>query len=218
VSFQTLEGLTVRTRVARVNLLPAGIDEARGARTARLLLAAGVVAVAAACGAAGIISGQHVTEAQDALAAEQAKTAPLRAAQQPYADVPVVQAQLAAAQKVQTTVNAYDVAWYSYLDQVAAKSPQDLSLTSLALSVSTAPTQAGATTTTDPLATGGIGTMTVTGQTKSQSQVATWMESMATIAGVEAPALSNSALDVATGVVTFNATATLTDDVLQSKQ
>lgn len=175
--------------------------------------------VAAACAAGAVISGQHVSEAQDRLAADQARTAPLRAAQQPYAEVPVVQAQLASAEKVRDAVNAYDVAWYEYLDRIAVTSPQGLSFTSLALSVNTEASQpAAAGATVDPLAVTGVGTLTVTGQTKSQGQVAAWLDSVATIPGVATPSLASSALDAANGVITFNATASLTDAILQSKQ
>jgi hypothetical protein len=218
VSFQTLEGMTVRTRVARVNLLPDDFADARRERTLRLVLAAGVLVVGAACAGAAVVSAQHVSSAQQSLSAEQAKTAPLQAAQAPYADVPVVTAALAHAREVRSTVDANDVAWYSVLDQVAANSPDDLSLTALAFAVNTGPSTATTTPGADPLAVAGIGTMTVTGQTKSQSQVAGWLDGVATIKGIADPALTSSVLDPTTKVVTFSATGTLTDDILLSKQ
>ena len=218
MSFQTLEGLTVHTRVARVNLLPDDFADARRGRALRFLLAGGVLAVAAACGAAAVISGQHVSTAEDALGVEQAKTAPLQAAQRPYADVPVVTAALTRARQVESTVEQNDVAWYGVLEQVAANSPENLSLTSLAFTVdATAPTTT-ATTTANPLAVTGIGTMTVTGQTKTQTQVAGWLDGVARIDGITDPTLTSSSFDPEEKVVTFSATGTLTDDILLSEQ
>jgi len=153
------------------------------------------------------------------LSAEQAKTAPLQAAQAPYAEVPVVTAALAHAREVRSTVDANDVAWYSVLQQVAENSPEDLSLTTLAFAVDGGAASAASTTTdTNPLAVAGIGTMTVTGQTRTQSQVADWLVGVENIDGIVAPTLTSSALDPETQVVTFAATGTLTDDILLSEQ
>lgn len=219
MSLQTSAELTVRARVARVDLLPPDIVDARRARGVRLLLAGGVLVVAAACVAAGIISEQQLTDAQDAVAVEQSRTAQLRAQQVPYADVPVVLQQLADVQRVSAAVNAYDVPWYVYLDQIAVKSPQDLSLTSLSLTLTGASTASlEAAGTGNPLAVAGVGSLTVAGQTTSQAKVAAWLESMETIPGVLDPTLTNSTRDASNGVVTFTAGATLGDDVLQPEQ
>jgi len=219
VSLQSSEALAVRARVARVDLLPPDIVDARRARRVRFLLAGGVLLVAAACVAAGSTTDRQLTEAQDAVAVEQSRTAQLRAQQAPYAEVPLVLQQLADVQRVSAAVNAYDVPWYSYLDQIAVKSPEDLSLTSLALALaddqSATPDASGST---NPLAVSGVGTLTVGGQTTSQAKVAAWLESMETIPGILAPTLTNSTLDTTNGVVTFTAGATLGADVLQPEQ
>jgi Tfp pilus assembly protein PilN len=216
VSFQTLEALTTRSRVVRVNLLPGEFAEARRTRTVRLCLGAGVLVVAGACAAAGVLSAQQVSQAQTGVDAAQTQTRQLQAEQSKYAEVPAVQKELAAAQEVEKTVNSQDVAWYGLLDQVAVSSPADLSLTNLAFSLSSASTTAS--TSTDVLAVPGVGSVTATGQTRSQEKVAAWLESMAGVPGVGTPTLSDSSLDATTGVVTFTATAPLTADVLLDEQ
>ncbi|MBB2902843.1 Tfp pilus assembly protein PilN [Kineococcus radiotolerans] len=217
MSFQTLEALAVRTRVARVDLLPRDFADTRRARRVRVLLGAGVLAVAGLCAGAAAVTGGHVTQAQDALATEQSRTAGLRAEQAPYAEVPQVQAALTTAQDVRDAVEQHDVAWYSYLDRVATSSPPEFAMTSLVFTLAE-PTETSTAAVTNPLAVPGVGTMTASGQTKSQDTVAAWMDAMATIPGFAAPTLTNSALDPATGVISFTAGVTLTDGVLQSEQ
>ena len=56
------------------------------------------------------------------------------------------------------------------------------------------------------------------GQTKSQGQVASWLESLATVDGLSDPRLSSSVLDPASGVITFTTGATVTSDALNTQQ
>lgn len=217
MSFQTLEALTVRARVARVNLLPADFAVARRTRRTRLVLGAGVLVVAGLCAGAAVISGQHVSDAQSALSAEQGRTAPLQAAQRPYAEVPKVLAELNSAQQVKKAVDQYDVAWYSYLDRFSTSAPTGVVMTSLAFKVTTGSESTPAEN-TNPLAVAGIGTVTVAGQSTSQDLIGTWMDNLTTVDGVTEPTLASSNKDATTGVVSFNAGATLTAAALQSSR
>ncbi|ABS04482.1 PilN domain-containing protein [Kineococcus radiotolerans] len=217
MSFQTLEAVATRTAVVRVNLLPPEFEEARRARRLQIGLGACLITVvAAAAGAYGVTAG-HVADAQSALEAEQSRTAGLQAAQAPYAEVPKVEAQLRDAQAVAESVAAHDIPWYSYVDQLATNAPAELSLTSLTFAVND--TSAGTSATgTDPLAVTGVGTLSVTGQTKSQDKVAGWLESIGTIGGLANPTLTNSAYDASSGVVTFTSGATVTEAALLTEQ
>jgi Tfp pilus assembly protein PilN len=216
MSFQTLEAVAARTAVVRVNLLPGEIAEERRTRRLRAGLAGSLVVVLGACAGAYVLTIGHVAAADDALVAEQAKTAPLLAAQEPYAEVPAVLKQVETAVALQKTVAQGDVPWYSYLDQLAAVAPAGLSFTSLNVQVSVA--DASATASADPLQPAGVATITVVGETTAQNTVADWMEAVAAIPAVQDPRLSSSVLDPASGVVTFNADMTLSADALLGEQ
>lgn len=213
MSFQTLEAVATGTAVVRVNLLPPEIEDARRAKRLRVGLGGALLVVLAAAAGGYALTVGHVSDAQAALEAEQARTADLQAQQLPYAEVPVVQNELQEVSAVKTTVSAGDVAWYRYVDQVAAGAPADLSFTSLVFGLTG--TDAA---TADPLSVAGIGTLTVNGQTKSQGQVASWLEGLAAVNGLADPRLSSSVLDPATGVVTFTSGATVTADALNDQQ
>lgn len=216
MSFQTLEAVASRTAVVRVNLLPGEIAEERRTKRLRAGLAGSLVVVLGACAGAYVLTLGHVAAADDALAAEQAKTAPLLAAQEPYAEVPAVLKQVETAVALQKTVAQGDVPWYSYLDRLAAVAPAGLSFTSLNVQVSVADTSA--TASADPLQPAGVATITVVGETKAQNTVADWMDAVAAIPAVQDPRLSSSVLDPVSGVVTFNADMTLSADALLGEQ
>ncbi|WP_432511092.1 PilN domain-containing protein [Kineococcus sp. SYSU DK001] len=216
MSFQTLEAVATRQRVVRVDLLPPEIAQARRSKRLRAGLAGSLAVVAVAAGAAYAISAGHVADAESALAAEQARTPALQAAQRPYAEVPQVYAQLRQVQQVQDSVTANDVAWYRFVDGIAAGAPADTALTTVSFALADAAQASGAEG--DPLAVPGIGTLSVSGQTTSQAQVATWMESLTRTAGLVDPRLSNSSYDPQTGLVTFTTSATVTADALSHQQ
>ncbi|WP_432522469.1 hypothetical protein [Kineococcus sp. SYSU DK006] len=222
MSLQTLDALTTRTSVVRVDLLPREVAAARGSRLLRIGLGAGLAAVAGVACAATLVTAGHVSTAKEALAAEQQRTLQLQQAQRAYADVPVVLGQLEDAKDVQRQVTAGDVPTYLLLDQLAGRAPLDLALTAVDLKVTPGAATGAATGAAeevvgaDPLAVAGIGTVSVTGQTRSQAQVAAFMDAVDTIGGMTGTRLSSSTLDPATGLITFTTTTTLTDDALSS--
>ena len=210
MSFQTLEAVASRTRVVRVNLLPAGFDQPRKDRRLRVGLGVALVAVAGLAGAGYHITLGHVAEADTRLEAAEARTAELRAAQAPYAEVPQVLAQVEAARDVRTQVSATDVPYYAYLDRLATAAPVDLTMSTVTFTAGAAADAATATA-------GGVGTLTVTGETLQMDTIASWMDNVSTIRGLEGASVSDAHRDDR-GVVTFNATATLTDDALTTNQ
>ncbi|WP_380256245.1 PilN domain-containing protein [Kineococcus sp. GCM10028916] len=208
----------MRQRVVRVNLLPTEFADSRRIRRIRFMLGAGLVVVLGACGAAAVISGQHVDAAQSALSAEQARTTSLQAEQNTYAEVPEVQTALATAQRVKKTIQANDVAWYSYLDKVASDTPDGVALTTVSFGLADTSTSGTDTTSSNPLAVTGVGTGTFTGQATSLNLVSDWLDQMAEVPGFAGVTLSNNAQDPVSGVMTFNATVALTADALTSSQ
>ena len=224
MSMQTLDALTTRTRVARVNLLPPEIGEARRFKRVQAGLALALVGVVGAAAGAYALTLGHVGTATTALEAEQAKTAALTAEQAQYAEVPQVLAEVQAVQRLSQDVTAYDVAWYSYLDAVATKAPEGVSLSSLSFSVAPVgavdATAAAATTEVAPdgLSAPGVGSVNISGQTTSQALVASWMEQLGSIPGCADPVLSSSTLTEDTGVISFTTSATVTDSALLAQQ
>lgn len=219
MSFLTADVVATRTTTPRVNLLPPEIGEARRFKALQVGLAGAMLGVVAVCGAAYAITAGHVAEASDSLVAEEARTPALQAAQSRYAEVPAVLAQVTTAEQMQQAATAYDIAWYSYLDQVAVKAPQDITLTQLTFTVVPPAEQvADAAASTDPSAVSGVGTVQIIGEAPSQSAVATWLEQLGTVPGFAAPALTGTTLAQDTGIVTFTTTATVTDDALLAQQ
>ncbi|MEW1957548.1 hypothetical protein [Kineococcus sp. NPDC059986] len=221
MSMNTLQDLTTHTTVARVNLLPPGLDDARKLRQLQMGLGAGVLVTVALVGLGYVIGAGHVSTAQDALASEQARTVQLQTEQRQYAEVPKVEAQVVAAEKAQAAVNAPNVSWAGMLDAIATSGPANNSFQSLALALDPAATGAtgvGTTAPTDPLGVPGIGTLTITGATRSQNDVASVLEGLTRVQGLAHPLLSTSTFAPDTGVVDYTTTATITPDALLNKQ
>lgn len=215
MSFQTLEAVATRAVVPRVDLLPAEFEDGRRSRRLRAALGLALAVVVAASGAGYAITVGHVGDAQDQLSREQARTSVLQAAQKPYAEVPAVRQQLQNAKKVQEAVTANDVSWYAYLDRVASTAPAGVSFSSTTFQLTPADgSSTGASV--DPLTVSGIGTATFVGQTKAQTDVAAWLDAVVTIPGFTGAALTNSTYDQSTGLITFNASVTITSAALNA--
>lgn len=207
--------------VARVNLLPAEVSAARGGRVLKVGLAAGLGVVGAFIAAGCLVTAGHVSSAQEALDTEQGRTAQLQREQAAYAEVPKVFQQLRVAQSVNSELSGSGLAAYQLLDTVAATAPEGVSFTSIdlkaadpALTGATAggTAAAGAAASSDPLAVKGLGALTVTGQTMDQALVVAWMNQVTTGAKFSDVRLTSSTLDPVTKVITFNATAVVTDE------
>jgi len=214
MSSQTLEALETRQAVARVNLLPAEIGQARAFRKLQAGLGLGVLVAAGVAGAAILVTQGHVNDAENALNAELGKTPALQAAQNAYAEVPLVLAQVQAAEAARDEAEAYDVPLYTLMDRVAAGAPADLSLTSLSFTITAGGSgTAAADATSTETVSNAIGSVDVVGVTKTESQVASFMESVDSVDGVGGTALANAARDEE-GVITFTLSSNLTTDAL----
>lgn len=216
-----LPDVTTQAAVPRVDLLPEGLDDARNFRRLQGGLGLALVCVVGLLAAAHSIGAGHVSAAEDALGVEQTRTAQLRTEAARYADVPVVEAQVAAAESAQRAVTAYDVSWFSLLNSIAAGTPANTTINSLTLTLdaaATAPGGAGAVAATDPLGVQGVGSLNLLGSTVSQDKVASMLEGLAGVPGLAHPLVSTSTYTADTGVVAYTTSATITHDALLNQQ
>lgn len=208
--------------VPRVNLLPPEIISDRSFHRTQRILAGVVAAVVLLVVALFWWAQSAVTSAEDALADEQAVTAQLQSEQAQYAEVPRVIAQVEAAEAARETAMANDVAWYRFLNDVALVTPGQVWLTNLSATVPV-PGEAGTAqgqADVVPLATAGLGTLTVTGIASGYPDVSAWLDALDSIEGLEASILDTAIreLDDETpadqGRVTFTTRITVTDAAL----
>jgi len=203
-------GQVTRTRVdwapvPRVNLLPPEIlDSRRFARTQRLLGTAVAGTLVLSC-AAVAWSQVGVTNAREELEAVQVQTSALQAQEARYADVPALLAQVASARAARERAMSRDVLWYRFLNDLARTTPPAVVLTSLKMTMNgsgpgAAPAAAGtagagtagagaATSEPDPLVTPGIGQITFSGRAERFPAVSQWLESVATLSGLDGSTL-----------------------------
>jgi len=221
MSFATLEAVATQSVVARVDLLPEGIDDALRFRRLQVCLAASLLLVVALVGVAWEIGAGHVHSAEDALSIEQSRTAQLQRQQAKYAEVPAVTKQLDAALAAQRAVSAFDVSWFGMLDAIATRTPERTTVSTMTLALDPAATAAGGSGTvpaTDPLGVPGVGSVTVVGTAPSQDAVASLLEGLAQVPGLAHPLVSSSVSAPGAGGVTYTTTTTITPGALLNQQ
>lgn len=214
MSAQTLtEALVVTSSAPQVNLLPPEIVEGRQFRRTQAWLAAAVVAALAVAGGAFVLAQQSADEAAAELAVEQQQTVVLQAEQAQYAEVPRVIAQVDAAKAARAEALATDVAWYSYLNNLALTAPAEVWLTRITASVNPI---GGVAAAAGPLATPGIGSVTFGGIGGEHADVGAWLDVLADIEGFDDPYFQRSELAELNEerIVNFESSVTLTTDAL----
>jgi Tfp pilus assembly protein PilN len=211
-----LDSGVVSYSLPRVNLLPPEIHEARRLRRTQLALGGCVVAVLAALGGVYAVAAGSATTAGEELAAEQARTTTLSAEQAKYAEVPRVLAQVDGAKAAQERAMATDVLWYSVLNDLALTYPSEVWLDTLTVTVAD-PSQTASTT--NPLATPGIGMVTFTGKAETHSDVASWLDVLDRTSGFADGSYTSSTRTDADGqiVVEFTSDAVVTGDALSHR-
>jgi Tfp pilus assembly protein PilN len=229
-------------RMARVNLLPPEIQEARRLRRTQRVIAAGLTAVVATLGGGYAYAVHDRRSAERELADVQALTRVLQREQAKYADVPRTIAAIDAAELARETALANDVQWARTLADFSLSLPDDVRFTSLTLSLgaSASGTASGAATgaatgaasggtsaaaatpstgTAAPAAGGGIGSVAVEGTARSNRDVATWLDTLSSRPGMTNPYFSAAQRDKVgkQTIVKFSSSATLTGDVLSHR-
>ena len=150
---------------------------------------------------------------------------------QQYAEVPRVMAEVASAEQQLSTAMAGEVRWSYVFNDLALTIPKNVSLISLAGTVSptapgAVPAAAGAPATpgaTSVLGKPGIGTVTFNGEAKSYNAVAAWRNSLAKQKNYLDPYVSTAATSETEATaqhpsaVTFTNTVTVSDKALSHR-
>jgi Tfp pilus assembly protein PilN len=187
-----------------------------------------VLLVIGAAGAAFWWSDREVTHARDSLAAVQAETTRLETQRRSYAEVPKTQAELEAAEGARADVMANDVLWHRYLTDLKAATPDGVTFSSLTFKVGGpniatqgAPAATpGTEVSADPFAPANpVGTVTISGISGTYRQVATWMDALDKVSGLDVSTLT-SATGVESDVeqaVKFSSGISITSDALSHR-
>ncbi|NHC46011.1 PilN domain-containing protein [Motilibacter aurantiacus] len=210
----------------RVNLLPPEILEQQRFRRVQAGLGAGLGLVAALVVAGYALSAGSVSDARQDLAAARSEGAQLQSAQQEYADVPQVEADLKAESALLAQAMGRDVRWSQYLRDIGVIVPKGVWLTE----VSIVQPEAGAATATDAAGTPATGsavtsapvaTITFTGKATSQDAVAGWLDALSGEPGFADPYFTNSqsAVDAELGrtLITFSSSVNVTAEALSHR-
>ncbi|MBI4941630.1 MAG: PilN domain-containing protein [Actinobacteria bacterium] len=175
--------------VPKVNLLPREVLDARAFRRVQKLLAGAVVGTVAVAGLAFAWSLHGVQVAQADLDVSRARTAQLHTEEAKYADVPRVLSRVEQAKAARTAALGSDVLWYRFFDDLAAATPDTVSLTNVTVAMDTS---GAPTTATDPLTPSGLGAVTFTGGGDRFPDVSTWLESVGSVDGLDGSTLQSA--------------------------
>ncbi len=211
------------TRIAalpRVNLLPPEIEEARRFRKVQGGLAAGVLGAVGVVGALLLLSIMQANAAQDDLDAATARNQTLQAKANTFAEVPLVYAQVEAAESQLGLAMGQEVRWSYFLNDLSLRTPNKVWLTTMTVAQTTAPATAVAAPTVAPtVMTPGIGTVTFDGKGYAHNDVAAWLDALAKQKGLTQPYFTNSTLEKigSRSAVSFTSQATITEEALSGR-
>ena len=203
--------------VAQVNLLPAEVREQRalgGVRIRALLIVALAVIVV---GAAFVISSLSLAAAEAERLEEEARVQALQTEIAQYAEVPLVQGQLAAVRNARAFAMSRELPWADYLRAIEAVAPDDWTLTDFSATIPT-PMEDFAMN-PNPIGVPSVATITFTGRALALPDVAAWIEGMSEIPGIADPYFSSTTVSEEDGTVFYETTATaqLTVDALRNR-
>lgn len=201
--------------VPKVNLLPPEILDGRRFRGVQRVLAAAVLVTVAAGGAVFVWSLHEVSVARAELETTKARTAQLRTEEAKYADVPRVLAQVEQATKAREAALGRDVLWYRFFDDLAAATPQSVSLTNVAVAMDAGGTVTGPA---DPLTPAGLGTVSFTGAGDRFPDVSAWLDSVASLDGLDGSTLQSATRSAGGGgPVTFTSKIVVAETALSHR-
>ncbi len=204
----------------RVNLLPPEIAEARTVRKLRGGLAAAAVASLAVAGLLFVAAGHDVDQAQQKLDASTARSTQLQAQTAKYAEVPLVIAQVEAAQAQVSQAMGQEVRWSYVLNDLSLTIPKRVWLTTMTVSQNVDQVAGAPVVAPDPLTPVGLGTVTFEGRAYRHNDLAAFLESLAKQKGYTSPYFSDSTVEAVgdrDNAVKFSSTVTLTDDALSGR-
>lgn len=221
----TVSDLPVFTpTLARVNLLPPEIAEAERFRREQILRGAAVAGAVAVTVALFMGASNQVTQAEQDVAAAEARSSELQTQVRALSDVPRTAGELRAAQAQQVGALGQEVRWSFYLNNLGLITNdlqtqiQTMSVTQNLTGGDASAPASGATSYTG---TPGIATVTYTGVAKDADDVSYFLDALAKQPGNVDPSFTNAAnaVDSASGedVVGFNATVTVTEEAYSNR-
>jgi len=218
MSTTTVQTVAQTALLPRVNLLPPEIEAGRRFKRVQAGLGVGVLAAAGVVGALVLAAGHQVTSAQNDLDAQKAQTTRLNAQVQQYAQVPLVLAQVDAAQAELTQAMGQEIRWSYFLNDLSLVTPNRVWLTSVKVTPATTGSTAPGTTTQGFLQPG-VGTLDVEGKGSTHNDVAAWLAALGRQKGLSQPYFTSSVKEqIGTeDSVTFSSQATITQDALSGR-
>lgn len=206
--------------VARVNLLPPEIEEEAKFRSLRLVLAAVVAGAVVIVILLTVWAGSGIASAQDAVAQQQAKQVVLQKQLATLSNVPATFAKVASAQNSVSSALGAEVLWSTYLADLSLTIPDGVAMQTVTVTQTLPPassvgvTAAGNTapTVAGPVGTGGIATITFSGQAIDHGHVADFLDSLAKTINYADPyfSVASSVMDSRSNQVLDQFTATVT--------
>jgi len=207
----------------RVNLLPPEIAQAAKFRQLKILLGLIVAGALLLVVAAFVWAGAQVSSAQAGLEEAQATGTALQAEAAQYAEVPRVNAEVAAAETNLSTAMAPEIRYSFYLSDLSLTIPESVRLTTLTAVNSAAALQldAGGQLPVSVSGAPGVGTNTFDGKAKSFDAVAAWLVSLSKQPGYVDPyvgAITKEDGGTTVGdVYTYSSTVTVTGEALSQR-
>jgi Tfp pilus assembly protein PilN len=209
----------VRTGTAnlpRVNLLPPEIEEARKFRKVQAGLGAGVFASLLVVAGLFVLATNQVNDANDQLDASKATGTQLQAQADKYKTVPLVYAQVDAAEAQLSRAMGKEIRWSYLLNDLSLRTPNKVWLADMTVAQSdTVASTAGSTAYLTP----GIGTIQFSGHAKEYKDVATWLDLLAKQKGFAQPYFTNANKEkIGTfNAVHFDSKVSITEDALSKR-
>jgi Tfp pilus assembly protein PilN len=206
--------------VPRVNLLPPEIVDGRRLGQLKRLFGGTLVVVAAGCAAAVVWAQLGVSSAQDEVDAAQARAASLQAEQAKYAEVPRIDSLIDTATTARQSALSSDVLWYGFLSDLSLTTPKGVSLISLEMTLDDSSTPSSAPA--DPLTTSGIGHVNFSGKASHFVDIASWLNAVSSVHGLDGSTLQTATRGVAgsaptSGPITFTSTVQVTSKALSHR-
>ena len=214
----TLTATRIST-LPRVNLLPPEIEEQRRFRKVQSGLAVGVLGAVGVVGALLLLSIMQANEAQDELDKSTARNVTLQAQANEFAEVPLVYAQVEAAQSQLSLAMGQEVRWSYFLNDLSLRTPNKVWLTTMTVAQTPAIAVAAATPVASPVMEPGIGTVTFNGRGSAHNDVAAWLDALAKQKGLTQPYFTTSTLEPigSQRSVNFTSQATITEEALSGR-
>lgn len=181
--------------VPRVNLLPPEIVAERVFRRARGVLGGVVLTTLVLMGTGYTWALGEVQTAQEGLDDSMSRSTVLSAQKAEFAAVPLWRSALDDALQAREQAMARDVGWSAFLDDLANATPDGIVLDTVAVELAEAPAagQLGVTEALTPLTAAGLGKISLAGTAPSYAAVATWMERLERVSGLDLTVLGNAA-------------------------